>query len=57
MWLVIHHVLMFLLQCSGDVELNPGMVKYPCGMRGKPVAKNHRALCCDICIKWLHMDV
>ena len=30
-------------------------VKYPCNLCCKPVAKNHRALCCDICDQWVHV--
>jgi hypothetical protein len=30
----------------GDISLNPGPIKYPCGKCYKPVAKNHRALYC-----------
>ena len=30
-------------------------VKFPCNLCSKPVAKNHRALCCDICDQWVHI--
>ena len=30
-------------------------VKFPCNVCCKPVAKNHRALCCDICDQWVHV--
>jgi hypothetical protein len=40
---------------AGDVEVNPGPVKYPCGICGRPVANNHRALECDTCNLWHHI--
>ncbi len=30
------------------------VVKYPCGICEKAVAKNHRAIVCDLCNKWVH---
>ena len=30
-------------------------VKFPCGVCNKSVNKNHRALQCDICSKWIHI--
>ena len=27
--------------------------KYPCGICAKDVAKNHNAVCCDICNVWV----
>ena len=30
-------------------------VQFPCNLCCKPVAKNHRALCCDICDQWVHI--
>ena len=30
-------------------------VKFPCNLCAKPVAKTHRALCCDICDQWVHI--
>ena len=30
-------------------------VKYPCGVCGKSVAKNHRAIQCDLCDYWIHI--
>lgn len=44
---------------SGDVELNPGPprrnYKYPCGACAGPVSSNQKAVCCDVCNKWLHI--
>ena len=31
------------------------VIKYPCGICEKAVAKNHNALVCDICEKWVHI--
>ena len=36
------------LMCE-DVEVNPGPVHFPCGRCDRPVASNHRGLCCDDC--------
>jgi hypothetical protein len=47
--------LAILILLSGDVNPNPGPVKYPCSVCEKPVAKNHRALQCDQCDSWVHI--
>ncbi|VDI02709.1 Hypothetical predicted protein [Mytilus galloprovincialis] len=44
-----------LIITSGDIQTNPGPIKYPCGVCSKPVAKNHRALECDSCTYWVHI--
>ena len=44
----------WLLLLAGDVERNPGPVKYPCTDCSKPVTKNQRGILCDICDKWTH---
>lgn len=31
------------------------VVKFPCGICNKQVNNNHKALCCDICQKWIHI--
>ena len=31
------------------------MVAYPCGVCNRAVAKNHMAIECDICKKWIHI--
>ena len=43
-----------LLLLSGDVALNPGPAKYPCGMCNLAVKANERALLCDQCGLWVH---
>ena len=40
---------------AGDIETNPGPVKFPCGLCHRPVANNHRALECDTCNQWYHI--
>ena len=44
-----------LLLLCGDIEVNPGPVKYPCGLCDRPVANNHRGLECDGCVRWYHI--
>ena len=39
----------------GDISLNPGPVKNPCGKCSRPVAKTHRAVQCEACYYWLHI--
>lgn len=34
---------------AGDIELNPGDIRNPCSVCGKPVARPHRALDCSTC--------
>ena len=45
---------LILLMC-GDVETNPGPVRFPCGVCEKPVATNQRAMQCDSCDSWVHI--
>lgn len=47
--------LAMLLMLCGDVELNPGPVKFPCGVCNKAVRNGVRAVCCDMCDKWFHI--
>ena len=30
-------------------------VKFPCKICEKPVAQNHKAVCCDVCDTWVHI--
>lgn len=49
------HRAMIMLALSGDISLNPGPVKYPCGLCSKSVASNHRAMLCEVCYYWHHI--
>jgi len=40
---------------AGDIELNPGDIRNPCSVCGKPVARTHRALDCSTCQLRLHI--
>ena len=48
------NLLVMALLLSGDVQQNPGPVKFPCRECKKPVAKTHYALQCDQCDQWVH---
>ena len=48
-WLII-----LLLLLSGDVETNPGPVRFPCGICERAVKVNQRGIQCDGCDVWLH---
>ena len=50
-----HHKLFTILIISGDISLNPGP-KYPCGKCSNAVASNHRALLCEACYYWTHIQ-
>ncbi|CAG2205904.1 unnamed protein product [Mytilus edulis] len=44
-----------LLLLSGDVSINPGPTKFPCGSCGKAVRKNQKGILCDGCTQWFHV--
>ena len=46
--------LIMIVQC-GDVESNPGPIKFPCMTCHQPVASNHRAMGCEECDMWVHI--
>ena len=46
---------MMLLLLSGDIELNPGPIKFPCGICQNAVRDGMRAVCCDECDVWYHV--
>lgn len=48
-------ICIILLLLSGDVSLNPGPVKFPCGTCEKGVRRNQRAIQCDDCNLWFHL--
>lgn len=47
-----------ILMLCGDININPGPrnVKYPCQVCEKAVKWKERALACDNCLKWYHVD-
>ena len=49
-------MLLKTLLLSGDIQLNPGPIKYPCGAPdcGKPVKSNQKGIQCDSCLLWYH---
>ena len=56
-----HHRLAFmtpfcywLLLSSGDIEVNLGPAKYPCGICRRPVRVNQAGVQCDLCDFWVH---
>jgi hypothetical protein len=52
-----HRLFIIIILCSGDISLNPGPIKYPCGKCYKPVAKNHRAIFCEVGNQWWHIKM
>ena len=44
-----------LLLC-GDILPNPGPPRYPCGVCNRSVRANDKALLCDTCGKWFHIE-
>ncbi len=47
-------MLMWLLLAAGDVERNPGPVRFPCVRCDKAVCSNQDGVQCDGCDKWFH---
>ena len=43
----IYHRLLLILILSGDISVDPGPPKHPCGYCYKTVAKYHRAVLCE----------
>ena len=43
-----------LLWLCGDVQRNPGPIKFPCSICFKPVRSNQKAMLCDCCNLWCH---
>ena len=39
----------------GDIQINPGPIRYPCGVCKKKVAKVQKAVSCDHCECWFHI--
>jgi len=50
------YFMMFLLIC-GDIAPNPGPAGgYPCGICDFEVADSDKAVCCDLCNKWIRVS-
>lgn len=44
----------WLVLLAGDIETNPGPVKFPFSVCSKPVMRNQRGILCSRCEKWTH---
>ncbi len=44
-----------MLLLSGDINMNPGPPKYPCGVCKQTVGARKDAICCDSCGTWFHV--
>ena len=56
-FLLKHHSdpdLWWLLILAGDIELNPGPVKWPCGYCGEAVSSRVWSIYCVDCKNWIH---
>ena len=49
-------IYLLLLMLQNDIETNPGPTKFPCGTCGKAVRNGQRAVCCDRCDMWFHIN-
>ena len=48
----VSKIILLILALSGDIEMNPGPVAYPCTVCSNPVKKNQRAILCSTCDMW-----
>ena len=49
-------MLKFLLLQCGDIQVNPGPPKHPCGLCYKAVRSNQKAIECEECLRWFHIN-
>ena len=47
---------LLLLVSYGDIELNPGPIKFPCGVCEKSVRSSQRGILCGSCNTWFHIQ-
>lgn len=53
------YITFIVIANSNDIHQNPGPNEstiYPCGTCDKPVTWDHRAITCDTCDQWFHID-
>ena len=43
------------LLLAGDIQSNPGPVKFPCTTCNKNIRSNSKAIECDVCLQWTHV--
>lgn len=58
--MMLAYLVMTVLMNSNDVQLNPGPAGaesvYPCGTCDQPVTWDDRAIICDTCDQWYHVN-
>ena len=47
--------LYFVILLCGDIHQNPGPAVFNCGVCGLNVSNADKAICCDMCEKWVHV--
>lgn len=47
--------LYFIILLCGDIHQNPGPAVFNCGVCGLNVSNADKAICCDMCEKWVHV--
>ena len=53
--MIRNYLLLIALMLSGDISPNPGPVTNPCSVCFGPVGRNHKAISCDCCDKYVHI--